>query len=347
VALARPAHAEGHKTSSLSWVELQGAESCGGAPAVARAVEARLGRHAIVSPVDAELSIEAYVERSGRPPLWHAVVQVRGRSGAVLGSRELASAADNCDELRASVAIVAALMIDPDAVRRSASDRVPEPLPAPEAPAAPTPPACPPPPEPPPPPAPRVIVERVEVPAPASPASQGWTVEPSASFALGFGVLPATAAGVRLGVGVGMPRPWAFEVFGAAWGNQSVGAEQGAQVRFALVDVGAAACPLTLGARRRVHLTACAGLEVGFVQTESQGFVAPENSLDPTLWLAVPSTLSFPLGQGVSIELGADLGVAVVGNQFFYRDPTSAARVVATQSLVTGEASLGLGVDLR
>ena len=63
-------------TSSLSWVELAGAEGCGGAPAVAQEVERRLGRHALVSPAQADLSVEGYAERRGNPPRFHAVIVV-------------------------------------------------------------------------------------------------------------------------------------------------------------------------------------------------------------------------------------------------------------------------------
>src|SRR5450432_558737 len=81
--------ADSHRTSALSWVELPGAEGCGGAPAIAKAVEDRLGRHAIVSPAEADLSIEARADRSGHPLLWHAVVVLRRADGEILGIREL------------------------------------------------------------------------------------------------------------------------------------------------------------------------------------------------------------------------------------------------------------------
>ncbi len=343
------AAADPHRTSSLSWVDLPGAEGCGGTPAIARAIEERLGRRAIVSPVDAELSIEAYAEHSGRPALWHAYVQVRARDGALLGSRDLASAADDCSELRAAVVLVAALMIDPDAARPTPGSpagggvdlpRSPSPAPAPT-------PACPPAPEPPAPPPPRIVIRRVEVPVPAASPAGRWTLEPSASFALGFGVLPSTASGVRVALAVGLQRPWGFEAFGKAWANQSVPAQQGAQVRFSLADLGAVVCPLSVGSAGLPRLAGCAGAEVGFLETSSQGFVAPQSSLDPTLRLAASASLSFPVAQGVSVRLGGELGFAVVRSQFVYNDPTGTSKVVADEPLVTGQADLGLAISLH
>jgi hypothetical protein len=344
---SRPSAADSHRTSSLSWVELPGAEGCGGATTIAHAIEERLGRAAIVSPVDAELSIEAYAERSGRPPLWHAVVRVRTREGVLLGSRELASAADDCSELRAAVVLVAALMIDPDAARRPAgppahevSSPPPVPVPAPApAPAA----ACPPLPDPPP---PQVVVQRVEVPVAAGPRSQAWTAEPSASAALGFGVLPSTAPGARVGLAVGPRRSWSIEAFAKLWASQSVAVEQGAQVRFSLADAGAAFCPLSFGSARLPTLTACLGAEVGLLQSESQGFVNPQDSLEPTVRLVAPASLSLPVAMGVSVRLGAELDFALVRDHYVYSDASKAPHVL-WEPLVSGEADLGLAISVR
>lgn len=84
------ARADRNHTSSLSWVALPGAENCGGAGELARIVENRLHRHALVSPSQADTSIEGRLERSGLPPYWHAIVEIRDGTGAVVGSREFA-----------------------------------------------------------------------------------------------------------------------------------------------------------------------------------------------------------------------------------------------------------------
>lgn len=321
-----------NQASSLSWVELPGAEGCGGAPAIAKAVEERLGRHLLVSPAQADLSIEGRVERSGRPPFWHATVRLRDKYGAVLGIRELQSASDDCGELRASVALAAALMIDPDALLHPPAP--PPPLPSPVArqePPAPVP--------------PRIVIERVEVliPVVASP-TPSWGAEQAASFALGFGVLPSTAVGLRLGITVSPPRAWSIEAFGGVWSNQILFAEAGAQVRFSLPYVGLALCPLRVGRSAHARVTVCAGGEVGFLESASQGFVGARTELDPTLSVVTPARLVFPIVGGVAARIGGELGLALIRNQFVYEGPTPSTHVVSSPPLATAAVEAGLSV---
>jgi hypothetical protein len=333
--------ADTHRTSSLSWVELPGAEGCGGAPAVARAEEDRLGRHALVSPAQADLSIEARVERSGRPPHWHAVMVLRDRDGTVLGGRELGSAAADCAELRASAALAAALMIDPDAALRPDPPAAPPPDPPPVVPAppAPVPPlealASP----------PQVIVERVP-PGPVVEAPSSWGVTPTAGFALGFGVLPATAAGVRLGITVSPPHFWDLALFGGVWAAQTVHAERGAQIRFSLPWAGLAVCPVHLGRRGRPSLSVCVGPEVGFLESEPQDFMSARSSVEPAVSVVAPARIEVPLVGGLGLNLGGELAVYLLRDQFVYEDPVTTTHVVASHPLVTASCDVGLSLSL-
>ena len=339
------ARADSHRTSSLSWVELPGAEACGGAPAIARAVEERLGRRAIVSPSEAEVSIEARAERSGHPALWHAVVQLRDPDGRLLGSREFNSAADDCSELRSTVALAMALMIDPDAVLRART----EPPAASAPPAAVNPPPAPEPPPPPPTPPPQVIVQRVEVPVPVAAAPlvpSPWRVEPSAASALGFGFLPSIATGVRVGVTVRPPTFWAIEAFGGAWADQTVPAAQGAQVRFSLADAGLAVCPLRAGQAPKVSLSACGGFEVALLQAESEGFPSPRSSVDPALRIVAPARLTFPIAGPFAVRIAGELGVTVLRNYFTYDVASQTNQVLVQSALATAEGEVGLLVSL-
>jgi hypothetical protein len=336
--------ADPHQTCALSWVELPGAEGCGGAPAMARAVEERLGRRAIVSPTLADLSIEARAERSGHPPLWHAVVVLRSADGKVLGERELGSAADDCSELRSAVAIAAALMIDPEGALHRKQPPSPEPpaaqpAPPPQAAVTTVAPAAPP---------PQIVVQRVEVPVPVPMPSPppSWRVEPSASFALGFGVLPSVAAGVRAGVVVMPPRMWALEAYGVAWGNQTAFAEQGAQVRFSVTEAGLAVCPVRLGRETRPTLSVCGGAEVAVVESESQGFQSSKTSVDPSVRAVVPGNLSFPILHGVAVRVGGEVGLALMRDQFVYDDASRGVHVVSGSPLVVAECDTGLSLSL-
>jgi hypothetical protein len=123
-ALVTPAFAEAG-TSSLSWVRLEGAESCLGAPELARAVEAELGRPVFVPPGGAALAVEGRAERG--VGVWRAVLRMTDATGAVLGDRVLESRADTCDELGGVVATTLALMLDPLAPPTEPPPAPPEP----------------------------------------------------------------------------------------------------------------------------------------------------------------------------------------------------------------------------
>lgn len=154
------------RSSSLGWVRLPGAESCLGAAALARRVEARLGRDVFVSAADAGVSVEGRAERTEGE--WRAVIAVEGDGGEALGERTLSSRAESCDELGEMVVTVVALTIDP--------------LTAPE--------------EPPP---PREVVrtERVEVPVevPVEVEAPRWRVEIDASGVGALGLTPGPTLG--------------------------------------------------------------------------------------------------------------------------------------------------------
>jgi hypothetical protein len=105
------ARAEPPKKSSLSWVRLEGAESCVATQILARAVEQRLGRSVFVSAAEADLSVEGRVEK--KKSGWHAHVEVRDVHGKLLGTRDLDTAAASCDALTQPLSLVLAVMIDP------------------------------------------------------------------------------------------------------------------------------------------------------------------------------------------------------------------------------------------
>jgi len=100
--------------ASLSWVRLDGAETCIAAPELARLVEARIGRAVLQPPTRADLSLEARVapHRAGG---WVAVVDVNDRAGRRLGRRELRVAAGSCSELDRPASLIISLIIDPNA----------------------------------------------------------------------------------------------------------------------------------------------------------------------------------------------------------------------------------------
>ena len=128
------------RTSALSWVRLPGAEGCVGAPKLASAVEARLGRRVFVPPADAEISVEGTVAYRTDTKRFKATFRVADRAGAVLGVRDVEESVTSCDKLDDRFAFVLSVLIDPDAALGAppaAGEATP--LPPPEAPPPPKP----------------------------------------------------------------------------------------------------------------------------------------------------------------------------------------------------------------
>lgn len=101
----------GPRTSSLSWVRLDGAEACPTAIALAQAVEAQLGRPVFAPTGDADLAVEGHVARTAAG--WRATFRLTDTAGADLGTRTLDSADPSCDPIAQAAAIAVASMIDP------------------------------------------------------------------------------------------------------------------------------------------------------------------------------------------------------------------------------------------
>ncbi|MFO0603310.1 MAG: hypothetical protein U0324_09060 [Polyangiales bacterium] len=161
-------------TAALTWVRLPGAESCIAPQALARAVEARIGRP-LLSPLSrAERAVEGRVERRGAA--WVATL-VGARDEGRTGERTVSVVAPDCAALDPQLVLVAALLLE-DALPPSSTE--PAVAPAPVAPATLAVPvaACPPP-----------------TPSPAAstavPPARRFTLEAGAGFA--SGLLPALA----------------------------------------------------------------------------------------------------------------------------------------------------------
>jgi len=115
--------------------------------------------------------------------------------GAARGERTLHAAGESCDELAASLALAAAVAIDPDAAARG---------PTPAAPIAPEQPAAAPPPPPPPPVPPPRSEPAARAPAPATPegASHPLGARFSGGVFIPWGLTPGVAPGARIGGGL-------------------------------------------------------------------------------------------------------------------------------------------------
>jgi hypothetical protein len=122
--------AERHESSSLSWLRAPGGEGCIGSLELARLVEARLGRAVFASPSHAVLAVEGRVNREDAPDgeRYRATITVTRLDGSTVGTRELTTRGPSCRELDEGVAMIIALLIDPEAKEFAAESKAPEPL---------------------------------------------------------------------------------------------------------------------------------------------------------------------------------------------------------------------------
>ncbi len=321
---ARPAWAEDTpaRTSSLSWVRLEGAESCIATQALARAVEERLARRVFVSAAEADVSVEGHLSRDGQR--WKAVLTIRDGTGALLGTRTLDSVEPECASLDEGLVFVVSILIDPDAA-------LVEPKPKEPSPAAP---AVEPKPS-------RVVVRRERVLVPVEKPPEPWRVGVSALFAGALGLLPRAALGVGAAVLLDPPGLWDIELSAAYWFGQSVDAERGASADLSLVHAGAALCPLSLNTGR-VRFHTCGGLLLGALRSRGSGFDKQLSDDAPSVYATVPSRLTLALAGPLALTASASFLTPLVRSQVTYRTPDGADRTLFEPSRAAISAALGL-----
>ena len=319
----RLARAEGApRTSSLSWVRLPGAEACIGSRALALAVERRLQREVFVPPSRAAIAVEGRIEPSSAPPGFRAVLTVADEAGAPRGFREIRSPSPSCAAMNDDLALVIAVMIDPEAA-------LAPPLPAAKAslPAAPSPP-------PPPVPAPSGAPP---CPAPPPPPPS-WRVSLQAGGEAMMGLLPRVSGGVLIRSHLEPPRFWAFEIGGVLF--PAVGAEQGAAgATFQLAEAFASVCPLTLHAFGAA-LSACAGVQVGAINASGSGLAVGTAQEQALFDVAIEGRARRRLVGPLVAAAGLGLAVPVLRERFSY-----ANQVLFTMAPVAGTVDFSVGVE--
>ncbi len=326
------------RTSSLSWVRMPGADSCVATQDLARDVETRLGRAVFVSAAQADVSVEGHIEPNRGGPGFHAVVSLRDAKGALLGTRELTKNAA-CDEMRAPLALVIAVMIDPDAALKPKQD--PPPLPPPE---------------------PTVIVKEktvfVEVPAkpletprpetptppPApKPAKPTWETEIDLSFASSVGLLPGAGPGVGLSAIILPPRGPAFSIDSTYFFGTDASADRGAKGTFTAGLGALGVCPLALR-RDAFSFFACAALGLGSEDVKTAGF---DTQLGTQSRIILVPSLDLRGSVRIVGALRASLSLSalfpVMRDSFVYERADGSQARLFQASPIAGKAAAGLG----
>lgn len=255
LATVRTAAAEAPRATSVSWVRLPGAERCIDVRALALQVERRLGRPMIATPARADRAVEGRIEPAPGGSGFRATFTLSDELGAVLGTREIASAAADCRSMDDDLGLVVALMIDAEATFAApppSSELIPRPA------------------------GPIAAPAQRGVPAPAAtvaaPPAPSWSAALRAGAVFSVGLLPSVGAGFAVRATVTPPWLFPVEVGGTLWAPQrvtSTAGDFGAEIWMAYGSV--AACPLA-GERRGFFLAACLGLEVGAAHVGGFGF---------------------------------------------------------------------------
>ena len=309
---AGTAHAQA--TSSLSWSRLPGAESCIGAGELARRVEQRLGRRALVAPSQADRSVEAHVEprRGGG---WQAALALADRSGAILRERALETREPSCRALDDALVLVIALLVDPEG-------------------------APPPPPEP----APRVVIREV---VRTVHVHEPWSLAAASGASVEAGVLPEPALAAQLAIAVDPPGLPVAELAGFATLASDEEAElAGRSAALRVFGASAAVCPRLFG-----WLRACGAARVSWLRWRGDGFEkeASGSTAVPALGAAAQSELalvgpfSLVAGAGAWVPLRRvsvryDLSASVAG------DPEGGTEVLYRAAAASVWAGVGVAV---
>jgi hypothetical protein len=270
------ARAQEAETASLGWSRLPGAETCPTAIELGEAAERILGRDVLVAAPDAALSIEGRIAPSEGG--FRAVLALVRRGGASEGER-VYEHVGACAASLEPLAMMIALMIDPDAEPAPATEPATEPEAEPATEPAPVPDWL------------RLTVDLS--------ASLAAFVMPSAAPAGRlFAALRFLAGAVPLAVGVvGSLVPWSrAELAGGAWAD------------FLALHGGAGLCAVPVLAEG-LELATCALGEAGGVFVIGQRAVAPDERERVSFLLELAVTLRLRVRDALTAHAGASLAI--------------------------------------
>lgn len=336
---SRGASASEGRTSSLSWLRMPGSESCIATQALARSVEERLGRHVFVSAAEADVSVEGRIEKRGAG--WHSVITIRDGKGALLGTRELDRADGACTTMNDPLALVIAVMIDPEAKLVTSSS--PPPLPPAAAPAAPPAPAAAPAAPPPaaPPPAGPSDVDM----GPKPRAKEPWRFQGDAVVTMNSGIAPGVDPGGSIAGTLFLPNgiPIGLRGYGSLFLPTKATAD-GASASFDQFYLGSAICP-TLR-RPTVTLMLCFGGHLGVLRShpETQGRDVEDKT--EAIWNGVSEgRITVPLFAPVALTGGVSAVLPLLRPTFGYTrsDATNTPANLHKVSAFAVAADAGVG----
>jgi hypothetical protein len=310
-------------TYSLGWARRPGAESCVGAGALARAVEARLGHPAWVPTSAANVLIEGYVEKRENVPGWHAELVLTDMNGGVLGQRDIVSDEVTCDALEQPLTLMLALIIDPKLLLSAEPSGPPRP-------------------------APPAVVVASPVEAPPEPPKPGpprtdrdSRLGVEAAVIFGAGLLPGVAWGATLD-GVQTLGGLTFQLGGTLWRPSDTAPPGEAHASFSMLELHGRECPRLLSGRGLL-LLGCAGAAAGVVAAQGVGFGQTESSQRPVVFALVSAQGSAHLGGPFWLGLRLGAVVPIVREEFVSRSADGQVATLFRMSPVAGTADFSIG----
>lgn len=314
------------RTSSLSWIRLSGAEDCVSTQDLARDVEARLHRSVFVSPAQADVSVEGHIEPKASGRGWNATIALRDAKGTMLGTRELQrDEPSSCGELREPLALIVAVMIDPNAALGDDGQPHEAALPKP------------------------VVIAKQNQPAEVipsrpSPAPAQWKFDGGASLIAGLGLLPNAGLGVYGGGLLEPPHFIPLQGFGAVWLDNSAATEGLGRATFSLMFLGGGLCPLTWRTSR-VSAYGCANGHLGLIKSHGEGFDVPaSDERKPYLAGALEGRVSIRLFGPIALRAAVSVAAPLVRDTFEYRRADGTSAKLFQMAPVVGTADFGFGV---
>jgi hypothetical protein len=321
------------RAATLQWVRMPGAEACSDAVALSRAVDAKLGRAVFTAPSAAMLIVEGRAERI-EDGSYRAVLSLVDEQGNELGSREVRSIRSDCKELSEAVAVVLAVMVDPDGKLAEAPVASPAdasapgpasnaaPAPAAEAPKPPTCPACP------------IVAPPVRPEADAA-----------AFVRLALGQLPDPVFAVGLSFELAFPG-WGgarVEAVGSDDQDKQLRALPGAGARLRMIYAALSLCPVWV-ANKRMRFSACMGAQAGVMQSRSHGLdTRDRDATDVLVSGEGAGRYALRLGKGVSLHVGASLIVPIVRPLYEARLDDGSRETLFEPRAIAGAFDLGIG----
>jgi len=297
---------------SLQWVRLAGTEDCLSGDMLARKVEAKLGREIFPAPGKATMLVEGHVERVSDG--YRAQLRMSASDGQALGTRDLSSPQDNCAELSETIAVVLAVMIDPDGATRS----------------------LPPPPEPKPEAKPEAVPKALE---PETP-------QRLMAFArLGVGLLPDPAPGFGVAYEVAFKRWGGLRVEGVAYLEQEeqLQGPSDLRARLRIAHAGVAYCPFWQESTH-MRLAGCLGAELGAAYSRGVNFGPGNNESTIAPWGSgsASARLAVQLVSALELQLGGSF-VVPVARGYQGVDAEGDGQQLFEPAPVAGTFDLGLG----